>query len=56
VATGVNNLGNVLQGQGDLVGARAAFERALAILEKVLGSDHPNTVTVRGNLDRLNAR
>ena len=53
VATDVNNLGGVLQDLGDLAGARAAFERALAIFERVLGPDHPNTRTVRGNLESL---
>ena len=41
VARDVNNLGAVLQALGDLAGARAAFERALAIFERVLGPDHP---------------
>ena len=38
---------------GDLAGARPYYERALAILERVLGADHPHTVTVRGNLESL---
>ena len=33
VARDVSNLQGVLQGLGDLAGARAAYERALAILE-----------------------
>jgi hypothetical protein len=39
---------------GDLPGAKAAFERALAILEKFLGPDHPKTQLVRRNLAALN--
>ncbi len=33
--------GTFLRQEGDLAGARAAFERALAIREKALGPDHP---------------
>ena len=54
MATAVNNLGSVLKAEGDLAGARAAYERALAIAEKALGPDHPNTVIFRRNLDILN--
>jgi hypothetical protein len=53
VAVRVNNLGSVLRALGDLAGARAAFERALAIFERFLGSEHPSTRTVRGNLESL---
>ncbi len=37
-----------MKDQGDLVGARAAFERALKIDEANFGSDHPN-VAIRVN-------
>ena len=40
---GVNNLGSVLQALGDLAGARAAFERALQIDEKILGPTTPRS-------------
>ncbi len=53
VAKGLNNLGLVLQAQGDLAGARAALERALRILERFLPPDHPHIATVRENLARL---
>jgi hypothetical protein len=53
VAVGVNNLGDVTRLQGDLVGARAAFEHALGILKKSLPPDHPNIKLVQGNLDSL---
>jgi Tfp pilus assembly protein PilF len=53
VAKGVNNLGLVLQAQGDLAGARACYERAVKILTQFLGPDHPNTQIVRENLQSL---
>ena len=40
----------VLQDLGDLAGARAAFERALAIDEKSFGPDHPEVATDVNNL------
>jgi Tetratricopeptide repeat len=51
VATRRSNLGAVLQGLGDLEGARVQLERALAIGEAALGPDHPNVATIRDNLD-----
>jgi hypothetical protein len=46
----VNNLASVLQTQGDLAGARAAFARALRIFEQFLPPDHPHIATVRQSL------
>ncbi len=40
----------MLQDLGDLAGARAAYERALAIDEKSFGPDHPDVATVVNNL------
>ena len=40
----------VLRDLGDLAGARAQFERALAISEAALGPDHPDVGTWRNNL------
>ena len=40
----------MLQDLGDLAGARAAYERALCIFERVLGPDHPNVATLVNNL------
>ncbi|MEM9462100.1 MAG: serine/threonine-protein kinase [Myxococcota bacterium] len=40
-ANSLNDLGLVLDKQGDYEGARLHFERALAIQQEVLGSDHP---------------
>jgi hypothetical protein len=37
----------LLQHQGDPTAARPLFERALAIRERVLGPDHPDTVATR---------
>jgi len=53
VARDVNNLGSVLQDMGDLAGARAAYERALAIFRRFYGEDHPHTQIVLGNLRAL---
>jgi len=39
-----------LQVQSDLAAAQPLFERALAISEKALGPDHPDTAT---SLDKL---
>ena len=52
-AQSLNNLGTLLEAQGDLTGARLYYERALAILEERLGSQHQNTQIARGNLQRL---
>jgi tetratricopeptide (TPR) repeat protein len=49
----LNNLGLLLKTQGDFAGARPLFERALAIREKALGSEHPSTATSLNNLASL---
>ena len=46
----LNNLALLLQDQGDLAGARALYERALAIREKALGPEHPDTAKSLNNL------
>ncbi len=48
-----NEFGYHLRMTGDYAGARAAYERALRILEQTLGPDHPNTQTVRHSLQSL---
>jgi ABC-type lipoprotein export system ATPase subunit len=48
-----NNLGTSLWQVGDLAGARAEFERALAIDEAVLGADHPTVANDRRKLDQI---
>jgi tetratricopeptide (TPR) repeat protein len=50
VGGGLNNLGLVLRAQGDLEGAKDAFERALRIDEAVHGPDHPNVAAHVNNL------
>ena len=40
----------LLQDQGDLAAARPLYERALAIREKALGPEHPDTATSLNNL------
>ena len=50
VATGVNNLGGVLQALGDLEGARTHYQRALAIDEGAYGPDHPDVAVDVNNL------
>ena len=43
----------MLQALADLEGARAQYERALAIGEAALGPDHPHVTTYRGNLHNV---
>ena len=43
----------LLQDQGDLAAARPLYERALAIREKALGPEHPDTATSLNNLAAL---
>jgi Tfp pilus assembly protein PilF len=50
VATCYSNLAAIQKDQGDLPGARASMERAIAIAEKHLGPDHPNLAAMRSNL------
>jgi tetratricopeptide (TPR) repeat protein len=44
-ATSLNNLAQLLKAQGDFAGAQALYERALAIREKSLGPEHPETAS-----------
>jgi tetratricopeptide (TPR) repeat protein len=52
-ATLLNSLGYLLKAQGNLVGAKRYYERALVICEKILGPGHPNTATSLNNLGLL---
>ncbi|MFY9697255.1 MAG: tetratricopeptide repeat-containing protein, partial [Rhodoplanes sp.] len=52
-AENLNDLGFLIQLQGDLTGARPFLERALAIREKVLGPEHPETARSLHNFARL---
>jgi tetratricopeptide (TPR) repeat protein len=47
------NLGTIQQGQGDLLGARASMERAIAIEQKHFSADHPTFATIYNNLAML---
>jgi len=49
LATSLNNLGLLYATQGKYAEAMPLLKRALAILEKVLGPKHPNTMTAREN-------
>jgi Flp pilus assembly protein TadD len=46
----LNNLAESYRVRGKYQAAEPLFERALAIREKALGPDHPNTKTAKANL------
>jgi hypothetical protein len=52
----LNYLASDLQAQGDLAAARPLAERALAICEKVLDRDHPDTAWILANLASIRCR
>jgi len=52
----LNNLTELLESQGKSSEAEPLSRRALEILEKSLGSDHPHTQTVRENYELLLAK
>jgi tetratricopeptide (TPR) repeat protein len=51
-ATGrlLNQTGLYLWGRAEFAGAKAALQRALTVVEKMLGADHPNVATLVSNL------
>jgi hypothetical protein len=53
MATGLNNLAGLLHELGDLAGACAALERALAIYEQQLSPNYPTAQRIRANLAAL---
>jgi hypothetical protein len=53
VATTLNNLPELYRKQGKYAEAEPLYHRSLAIREKALGPDHPDTRLVRSNLDAL---
>ena len=55
MAIRLNNLAQLLQATNRLAEAEPLMRRALAICEKSLGPDHPNTVIARNNLAALEA-
>ncbi len=52
-ALSLNNLGSLLQAQGDLAAAKPYYEGALAIFKARLGDTYSFTQTVQRNLDTL---
>ena len=54
-ATSLNNLANLYYTQGKYDLAEPLYERALAIYEKALGPDHPDTIQIRENLAQMKA-
>jgi hypothetical protein len=48
-----DTLGRILRDLGDLDGARAELERALAIVEVAVDADHPSVANIRSNLQRV---
>ena len=50
VATDANNIGTILQDQGDLAGALEYTRRALRILQATYGPENPQTKIVARNL------
>ncbi|WP_375467540.1 tetratricopeptide repeat protein, partial [uncultured Nostoc sp.] len=53
VATSLNNLAGLYDSQGRYSDAKPLCIQALAIAEKRLGANHPNTITIRENLEAL---
>lgn len=52
-ASSLNNLAGPLSKAGRHLGAEPLSRRTVEILERVLGPDHPNTVTGRHNYEAL---
>ena len=52
-ARSLNNLATALKAAGELAAARSLSERALAIRDKVLGPEHPDTANSLNNLAAL---
>jgi tetratricopeptide (TPR) repeat protein len=53
VASSLNNLAVLYRNQGKYSEAEPLYLDALAMSERTLGANHPNTITVRNNLRRL---
>jgi len=49
----MNNLALLLESKGDYAGAQPLYERALEASERVLGAEHPSTLTSVNNLAGL---
>ena len=53
IATSLNNLAYLYDSQGKYSEAEPLYLDALAMSERVLGTNHPTTITVRNNLRHL---
>jgi tetratricopeptide (TPR) repeat protein len=53
LVTTLNNVGFVLQAQGDWTGALAQYRQALAIRKKALGEEHPDVAESLNNIGEL---
>jgi Flp pilus assembly protein TadD len=49
----MNNLAQTLYAQGDLAGARKLQEQVLEAMARLLGKEHPNTLTSMLNLAQM---
>jgi hypothetical protein len=49
----LNNLAALFEAQGKYAEAEPLYRRAIAICEKTLGPEHPDTKTARENLEIL---
>ena len=49
MATSLNNLASLYHAQGNYAQAEPLYRRALAILTKAVGPEHPNVATMLGN-------
>ena len=53
VALSHNNLAQLYSDQERYTEAEPLYQNALAIVEQKLGAEHPNTITIRNNLEEL---
>ena len=53
VAIDANNIGQILEAKGDAEGALSYIQRALRILEKSYGPNHPTTKQAAAGLERI---
>ena len=56
VAATLNNLAVLYDDEGKYTEAEPLYQLSLAIRENALGPDHPDTKSVRSNLESLRAR
>lgn len=55
-ATSLAWLGDLYRSQGRYSKAETLYSQVLELYKRILGEDHPHTVTVRRNLEKLRAR